>query len=392
MQDVNHGQRAHALLSCSGSSRWLKCQQSARLEESFPNTTSAYAAEGTLAHEFADLGLQRATRKITLATYRKELRVLKAHMLYSKEMDGYVDEYISYVMQQYKAAKRKNGSALLLIEQKLDLTQYIPEGFGSNDAVIITDGEIEIVDLKYGMGVKVFAKDNSQLLLYGLGALTQNDILYDIKTVKTTIVQPRLSHIDNDTVSVKALIQWVEDTVKPKAKLAFEGAGDIVAGEHCRWCKVAPRCKTLANKNLAIAKEDFADTRLLEDDSLMEVYGELAQISTWIKNVMGYVFEQAIAGKQWPGYKLVRGRSNRKWIDETQARKALLSNFDYGLEDISQTELLGITAIEKLVGKKEFAEELSDVVEKPLGKPVLVAASDKRAEYVVSTAAEDFKD
>lgn len=380
--------RAHALLSASGASRWMNCTPSARLEEGFKDSeTSDFAEEGTLAHEFGEIGLRRYLNgDLGLS----QLVKLRKHRLYSDEMEGEVEKYTDYVIESFEVAKQKTKDAVLLIEQKVNLTEYIEDGFGSNDAIIVADGTLTVIDLKYGKGVRVNADENSQLKLYGLGTLRQFELMYDIHTVKLVIVQPRLDHISEWEISAKDLITWGDKEVRPKAKLAYAGEGIQQAGEWCKWCKVKGRCATLAADSLKAAKEAFAekpDPHLLTDKQLMDVYGKMDQISDWVNAVYAYVLSEAINGKKWPGLKLVEGKSNRTWLDAEKVQQTL-EDLGYDSEKYLNTKLAGIGDIEKLVGKTKFPIILGDLVIKPQGKPTLVPLSDKRPEF--SNAKKDF--
>ena len=388
---VDHGARKHALLSASGASRWINCTPSPRLEENFADNTTSYAAEGTLAHEFAELGLRLAIKQISKKEYNASVSQFLKNPLYSDEMEDEVQKHIDYVLQQFTEAKRLTKDALLLIEEKVDLTYFIEDGFGTCDDVIIADGTMEVIDLKYGKGVRVSAEDNSQLKLYALGALRAHELMYDIHTVRMTIVQPRLDSISSWEMSAKDLNAWGEDIVKPKAELAYAGEGEQIPGEWCRFCKAKARCKALANQSMEIAKHEFADPMLLTDEELIEAYKIAPQIQDWINGISEYLLTEAINGKKWPEYKLVEGRSNRQWIDTEKVEEKLKEN-NFKESDFLVSKLAGITAIEKLVGKSNFGPLLNDLVVKPQGKPTLVPESDKRPEFGIAQAQFDFSD
>ncbi len=386
-----HSNRGHAFLSASGASRWMNCTPSPSLESQFENETSQFAQEGTLAHEFADLALQKATGKMNARDYNKETKKHRGNELYTDEMEGQVEKYTTYVLEEFGAAKKKTVDAVNLIEAKVDLTDFIDEGYGTCDDIIIADGTMEVIDLKYGKGVRVSAVDNSQLKLYGLGALKAYEMLYDIVTVKLTIVQPRLDSISTWEIPAADLLAWAEKEVKPKAQMAFKGEGLQKAGEWCRWCKAKARCATLAAKNVELAKHDFADPHLLTDAQLMEVYKQGPLLSIWVDAVGTYVLKQALLGKKWPGYKLVEGGARRKWLDAQKVIKALQKE---GFKDLQilKSDIKGIGDIEKLLGKVKFRDVLSDLVMKPPGKPNLVPESDKRPEMKsINQAKNDFK-
>ncbi len=398
-----HSERAHALLSASGASRWINCPPSARLSDGYPDETSTFAAEGTLAHEFSELRLRRAIGEITTGDLRKGLNKFRKDDLYTDEMEGHVETYVDYVLDRFKQAKKKSKGAVLLIEQRLDLTEFVPEGFGSNDAIIVVDGEMEVIDLKYGRGVKVSAIDNSQLRLYGLGALLENEWLYDIEKVKMTIVQPRLYHIENDTISAIDLLVWADTIVAPKAQLAFAGEGELKSGDHCRFCKHAVKCTALADACLEDAKKAFSFVendgmvkdvmdryKPMTDAELLEIYAKISQITNWLGSLQKHVLSEALGGKKWEGYKLVAGRSNRVWVDTEEVKVILKMEFEHRAYEFTETKLLGITKIEKLIGKKAFNEHLSSQTFKPAGSPILVEASDNRKEVVIEAAEEVF--
>lgn len=388
---INHTERKHALLSASGASRWMNCTASARLEEGFQETASDYAAEGTLAHEFAELGLRAALSLIDPMDYPDLISALRDNDLYSDEMEEEVQKHIDYVLEQFTEAQRLTEGAILLIEEKTDLTYFIENGFGTCDVVIIADGVLEVIDLKYGKGVRVQAADNSQLKLYGLGALRAFELMYDIHTVRLTITQPRLDSISSWEITAEALNTWGEEVVKPKAKEAYAGEGEQVTGDWCRFCKAKARCKALAKESLEIARLEFSDPMLLDDSELLEAYGQADRIIDWLNGVGAYVLAEANKGKKWEGYKLVKGRSNRIWSSAEKV-EALLLKDGFKKEDILISKLAGIGAIEKLTGKAKFETLLSPVVMKPPGKPTLVPESDKRPALGVEQAKTDFAD
>jgi len=357
----------------------MNCTPSATIEEKFEDSTSVYAEEGTLAHEFGELSLQLGSGRITQGKYNWLVASLKKHELYSPEMDVEVEKYTDYVMEQWAEAQAKTKGASLLLEEKVDLTEFIEEGFGTCDANIIADGTLEVIDLKYGQGVKVDADDNPQLKLYGLGALYAYDLSYDIKKVRLTIVQPRLNHVSSWVISAKDLMQWGEDVVKPTAQKAFKGEGEQKAGDWCRWCKAKARCSALAKKSTEIAKHAFKDPQLLTDDQVLEVFDRIPMLKNWAKAVEEHMLSEAIKGKKWPGFKLVEGRSMRKWSDEKKAIDKLSKS--YKTEEYINAKIKGIGDIEKLVGKGKFVAALSDCISIPQGKPTLVLESDKRPEF-----------
>lgn len=390
-KEVNHSERAHALLSASGASRWINCTPSPRLEEGFPNASSSFAEEGTLAHEFAEINLRYYAGIMSKREWIDQVEPLTKSPFYSLEMEDFVQVHVDYVLEQFAEAKRKTADAILLIEQRVDITHLIEEGFGTCDVIIIADGVLEVIDLKYGLGVRVSAEDNSQLKLYGSGALEAYDLMYDIHTVKLTITQPRMDSISSWEISSDDLRQWGEEVVKPKAQIAYAGGGEQVTGEWCKFCKAAPRCKAQADKALELAKLDFAEPMLLTDAQLIDVYAQSPQVTKWLSLVESHVYQLAIDGKKWEGYKLVDGQNRRGWADEEKATAILYEN-NFSHEAVLTTKLKGIVDIEKLVGKKVFPTLLGDVVAFKKTSPSLVPESDKRPALGLDQAKVDFAD
>ncbi len=389
-----HSQRAHALLSASGASRWLNCTPSAKLEDEYgEKSTSPYAAEGTLAHELAELYLRKdVLENISDTDFERSLEEIMANELFNDEMLEIVPNYTDYCEDQYIEAKKNNDYAVIEIEQKLDLTEYVPESFGTADVIIISDGLMEIIDLKYGKGIPVYADWNKQLMLYALGALRKYDTMYDINEVQVTICQPRINNISSWQISVKELLQWAEDELKPAANKAFNGEGELNAGDWCRFCGVRNQCRKLYEQQIEIAKHEFAEPQLLSDDEIADIVQRTPKLVEWANSVAEYAKKKAIEeNKQWPGLKLVEGRSRRKWIDENKALETIFEQFpELDEADVTTTKINGITTIEKLVGKKKFFEKLKDVVVTPQGSPTLVPLQDKRPAMGVQQAQIDF--
>lgn len=379
MAQVDHTSRAHALLSASGASRWLNCTPSARLEEKYQESKqSVYAEEGTLAHEFGQINIQLAIGYITKKIHTAEIKKLRKHDLYSVEMEPEVQKYVDYVIETYNVVRQTCPDAIILVEERLDYSHLVEGGFGTGDICIIADGVLYVIDLKYGKGIQVDATENSQLKLYGCGALRKFEMLYDIHTIQLVIVQPRLDHISVFELSAEELNTWGEEIVKPKAALAYKGEGDQIPGEHCKFCKVKAMCKALAAQNMDLAKHDFADPHTLTDAELIEVYDQIPMLVDWASAVGAYILETALKGKQWPGYKIVEGKSNRKWLDEEKILEVLVNDNFYDPEEVINKKLKGIGDIEKLVGKTKFPALLGEYVVKPQGAPTLVPESDKR--------------
>lgn len=367
----------HALLSASSSHRWLNCPPSARICESYDDKGSDYAAEGTDAHTLCEYKLKTA-----LGMSAKDPT---EHLTYyNTEMDDCASGYAIYVLELVEAAKHRCSDPQVLIEQRLDFSKYVESGFGTGDCVIIADGTLHIIDFKYGQGLLVDAVDNPQMRLYALGALELFDGIYDISTVSMTIYQPRRDNISTHTVFKESLYQWAEEILKPTAELAFAGLGEFQCGEWCQFCKAKHECRARADHNLDLARYDFQLPPLLADDEIEVILSKVDELVAWASDIKDYALQSAISGKQWLGWKLVEGRSNRKYVDETVVASAVSSA---GFDPYEQ-KVLGITAMTSLLGKHRFEEILGDLVEKPQGKPTLVPESDKRP--AINTAQQDF--
>lgn len=387
---MKHSDRKHAILSASGASRWMNCTPSARIEERIKESRSIHADEGTLAHEFANIELEKHFERITQKEYNREIKKLRKHSLYYDGMEDEVAKYTEYVIEAFNVANNSTaGGATIQIEEKLDFSHIVEQGFGTGDSVIIADRIMEIPDLKFGKGVKVFAEENAQLKLYGLGALRIFDLSYDIQTVRLTIFQPRLDHVDSWDISVEDLHKWAEEEVKPKSKLAYEGEGELKVGDWCKFCKAKAMCRAMADHNLALAKHEFRDPHRLSEGEIVDIYSRIDMLVDWANSIGKFMLDEAVAGKDWEGYKVVEGRSNRKWSDEGEVIETL-TNLGYSNSDYSKSTLKGIPEIEKLVGKADFTPKLSGYVVKPQGAPTLVPESDKRPAMGIEQAKRDF--
>lgn len=377
----------HSRFPASASHRWINCPGSIRLSEQVQQeTATSYAEEGTLAHAIAEQKLRIAIDKTVKAS---DLKRLMKDPLYDGEMDEATTLYASLVMEHYNAA---GPNAELMIEQRVDFSDWVPEGFGTSDAIITNEDTIEVIDLKYGKGIKVDAENNSQMRLYALGALAMYGALYDFYKVRMTIVQPRLDYISSEVMSVEDLLEWARVVVQPAAALAASDDAPLAAGDWCRWCPARATCRKRAEANLELARYDFQPGDLLSDDEIGEILSKVDELTKWAADIEAYALQQALNGVTYDGWKLVEGRSVRKYKDELQvAEKLKAEGFNEAV--LYERKLLGITAMEKLVGKKKFTETLGDLVEKPAGKPVLVPASDKReAINSAAQAAADFSD
>lgn len=379
---------SHAILSASGSHRWLACPPSAQLEQGFPDELSPYAAEGTFAHELAELRLSRAVANTCKpSAYKRKLNELKENDWYSAEMGDHIDQYVTQISEIYLAAKKACKDALVLLEQRLDFSDWVPEGFGTGDVVIISDDAVEVIDLKYGKGVPVSAEENSQMRLYGLGALKTYGLLYDFTRIRMTIIQPRLDNISTEELSEDELLRWAREVVAPTAAQAIAGEGEFSSGEHCRFCKARFTCRARAERNLELAQYEFKNPALLIHAEIGDILTRTMELSRWASDIQNYALEKAERhGVKFPGWKLVEGRSVRKYTDEEAIAKTLMTK-GYEEDAVMPRILLGITAMEKLLGKKAFAKLLLDYIEKPPGRPTLVPESDKRPEISSAQAA-----
>ena len=357
----------HAKLSASSAHRWMNCNPSANLEREFADKTSEAAAEGSAAHALCEHKLRKALK----------MRSVRPVSKYdSDEMEMYTDSYVEFVLEQIEVAKQHCTDPFVLIEQRLDFSCYVPDGFGTGDCLIVADKLLHIIDFKYGLGVLVDAAENPQMMLYALGALQLFDALYDIDTISMSIFQPRRENVSTWTITVAELEEWAEKTLRPKAELAFKGEGEFNPGPWCTFCKAAIKCRARAEEKLALARYEFAKPSLLTDEEIEDILSRLDDLTKWANEIAAYAQDAAINhGKQWNGFKLVEGRSIRKYSDESAVVAAATAA---GYRDIYKKSLIPITEMEKLMGKKTFAEILGGLVIKPRGKPTLVPASDKR--------------
>lgn len=369
----------HALLSASSSHRWISCPPSARLCENCEDQSSEFAKQGTDAHSLCQYKVESALGMDTADP-------IESLNFYDEEMESCAESYASYVMEQRAKAMERCTDPVVLVEQKLDYSKYVPEGFGTGDCVIIADGTLSVIDYKHGKGILVEAEKNPQMLCYALGALELFDGIYDIDTVSMTIFQPRRENVSTYTVTKAELLQWAEDVLIPRAKLAYAGEGDFMAGEHCQFCKVKATCRKRAEYNLELARYDFEMPATLEDEEIEAILAKADDLAAWVSDIKEFALQFAISGKEWTGWKLVEGRSNRKYTNESAVAEAVTAA---GFNPYEQ-KLLGITAMTSVLGKKQFENILGSLTYKPLGKPTLVPESDKRP--VMNTANQDFKD
>lgn len=368
----------HALLSASSAYRWLACPPSARKCANLPDVSSEYARQGTDAHTLCEYKVKKALGE-DVKNPTEDLT------FYNEEMEECATEYAQFVMESVTSAKQYCKDPIIMVEQRLDFSKWVPGGFGTGDCVIVADDTLMIIDFKYGLGVLVEAEKNPQMMCYALGALNLFDGIYDIKQVTMTIFQPRRENISTAAMSREDLLHWADTVLKPAAELAAKGGGEYKAGDHCRFCKIKAICRKRAEYNLELARYDFAKPSTLEDEEIEIILSKADELVNWTSEVKEYALQQALGGKSWNGWKLVEGRSNRRYVNE-DAVADVVEKAGY---DPYEKKLLGITAMTKQLGKKKFDELLNGLVEKPQGKPVLLPDSDKRP--ALHTASDDFK-
>ena len=369
----------HARFSPSAANRRIHCPPSLLLEEQFEEGESTFAEEGTAGHALAEHLIRK---------YLKQRTTRPTSEYYTDELVEAVDEYVSFVIGEIEEARRECQSPLLLVEQRVDASQYVDNCFGTADMVIITDKVAHVIDLKLGKGVEVHAEENPQLMIYGLGVLEMADALYDIETVRMTIFQPRLSNVSTWSTTPTDLKRWGNDVLRPAGAQALIGAGEFAAGSWCRFCRARNQCRARAESYLALAKMDFRQPALLTDTEIAEIIGKADELSKWAADVYAFAQDEAINnGKEWPGFKVVEGRSTRRYTSEADVVKAAT---EAGYQDIYKKTLIGIGEMEKLMGKEQFRSILGQYVTKPHGKLTLVPESDRREAVSCNTAMNDF--
>lgn len=369
----------HALLSASSSHRWLACPPSAKLCAGADDKGSEYAQQGTDAHALCEY-------KLLKALGRKADDPTDNLTFFDEEMAVCSDMYVQFVLEQLAAAKGSCSDPVVMVEQRLDFSEWVPDGFGTGDCVIVGDSTLHVIDFKYGLGVLVEAEHNPQLMCYALGALRLLDGIYDIDSVSMSIFQPRREHVSTFVMDKAELLAWAEKVLAPTAEFASRGEGEFKAGEHCRFCNVKATCRRRAEYNLELARYDFAMPDSLTDDEIEAVLAKTASLVSWAGDVADYALQQALSGRKWRDWKVVEGRSVRKYTDdEAVAEKVKAAGYDP-----YDYKVLGVTAMTKLLGRKKFEELLGGLVQKPQGRPTLVPISDKRP--AMNTAANDFND
>lgn len=367
----------HALLSASSAHRWISCPPSALLSKKFEDASSSFAQEGTDAHALAQYKLEKV-----LGIDTKD--PTESLSFYDEEMNGHAEYYAAFVLEQVEKAKETCADPQVLIEQKLDFSRYVPEGYGHVDCLIIADGTLTVIDYKYGLGIKVSAEKNPQMFCYALGGLDLFDGIYDIDNIHLVIYQPRRENISEYSISKDELIKWAEEVLGPTSQLAIKGEGEYKAGEHCQFCKAKATCRKRAEYNLELAKYDFEVPATLDNDEVATILTKADELVSWANDVKEYALKEALNGTKFEGFKLVAGRSNRKYTDEAAVADVIIA----AGKDPYEKKLLGITAMTALLGKKTFEDILGGLTFKPPGKPVLVTTDDKRPEY--NSAFEDF--
>ena len=369
----------HAYLSASASHRWLSCPPSAKLCADVNDEASPYAKQGTDAHELCEYKVLHALGE--------DVKDPTENLDYfDTEMEESTDEYCNYVLEQYEKAKQLCKDPKVLVEQRLDFSKWVPDGFGTGDCLIIADKVLQIIDFKYGLGILVEAENNPQMMCYALGALDTYDGIYDIESVEMTIFQPRRDNVSTFTISKEELLKWAEEFLAPTAQLAYNGEGEYHAGDHCQFCKVKATCRERAAYNMELAAYDFEEPATLDDSEIADILPRIDDLVAWANDIKEYALQQAMSGTEYKGFKVVEGRSIRKYTDDA-AVAATVENAGY---DPYERKVLGITAMTTLLGKKKFEELLGGMITKPPGKPTLVPDSDKRP--ALNTAKDDFKE
>lgn len=391
MAEVKHGERAHSMLGASGASRWINCPPSARLTEHIEdNRNSEYALQGEAAHEYSELLLKCYLSGNDGADVAEIQDFERTNPYYDIEMRERVYEYVDYVIQTYELEELEMHTTYMAIETQLDYSDWVPEGFGTGDILIVNDKVLHVIDLKYGKGVHVSAEDNSQLKMYALGAYKQFEKEYEFRDIVLHICQPRLGNFSTFEITVSDLLEWAESVVQPAAKLAYAGEGEFKAGDHCRWCKVKGNCQARADENFKALEYEFQDPALIPDDDIGSILHLAMQLKAWASDVESYVKKQVLQGKQIDGWKQVKGRSTRKFTNVQAVQERLEEDFVEEDKFLKAPEMKSLSVIEKALGKKAFTELLGDLVEVSEGNPTLAPESDPRK--AVNTINADFAD
>lgn len=369
----------HALLSASSSNRWIHCPPSVRLSEQFENKTSDFARQGTDAHTLCEYKLHKLLGDdVEDPTPSLEF--------YDEEMEQCAESYATFVMEEVAKARQTTADPIVIVEQQLDFSRFVPDGFGTGDCLVIADGTLSVIDMKYGLGILVDAYQNPQMMCYALGALELFDGIYDIQEVKMTIFQPRRENVSTYTLPKEELLQWANEVLAPAAQLAYKGEGEYQCGKWCGFCPAKNKCRARAEQNLELAKYEFKKPDLLEDDEIEVILEKVDDLVSWSNDIKEYALKLALDGKQWANHKLVEGRSTRKYSNDNNVAAAVIK----AGYDPYDKKLLGVTAMTKTLGKAKFDELLSDYIINPPGKLTLVTNDDKRQVVTINNVNEEF--
>lgn len=377
---MGHAERDHAILSPSSAKRWINCTPSALLAEEAGSRSSVYAEEGTLAHEIAEYALTKYLEGEYDPIIDDALPLKNEHLenpLFGVDMADYIRSYCEYVIGEGYEMQKQDGGCRTFLERQVDITDFAPDSFGSVDVTLVSDKTIHIIDLKYGTGVRVSADMNEQMLMYALGTLKSLKTEH-IEKIRMTIAQVRLDHYDTFEMDKEDLLAWADKVLRPAAKMAIQGIGKQVIGSWCGFCPVKAQCRAQRDAILA----DFGEKPeplLLSDEEIVDLIGKIDTYKSWIESVNKYVYDRAIQGYKWKGYKLVAGRTSRVIKDEAKIRQALLN--EYLEDEVLNIKLKGIGDLEKLIGKKVFSARFGDAIESRPGAPKLVPESAKGVEY-----------
>lgn len=377
---------SHALLSASSSHRWINCTPSVRLEEQYPDKGSDYAAEGTLAHAICELKLRKTYTVMTQKQYTTALNKLKKTPEYKEEMQGYTDTYVEYI---HDITYKQGSIPYVGIEKQVSYDKYASGGFGTADCIIVYGNTIHVIDFKYGQGVPVSAENNSQLMLYAIGAVESLFGIYDIKQVNLAVIQPRLNITSEWTTTTEELVTWAETVIKPAAQKALLGLGEYVPGGHCKFCRAKHVCRARADANLKLADMEFKKPPTLTNTEVGQALIMGQHLKAWLSDLEEYALQAVLAGEVIDGWKAVEGRSNRAFSDADEAFKVVVnSGIDEAL--LYERKPITLTGVEKLIGKKTFDDLLGSMIVKSQGKPTLVLESDTREPYKLATAKQEF--
>jgi len=369
----------HALLSASSSNRWIHCPPSVRLSEQFENKTSDFARQGTDAHTLCEYKLHKLLGDdVEDPTPSLEF--------YDEEMEQCAESYVTFVMEEVAKARQTTADPIVIVEQRLDFSRFVPDGFGTGDCLVIADGTLSVIDMKYGLGILVDAYQNPQMMCYALGALELFDGIYDIQEVKMTIFQPRRENVSTYTLSKDDLLQWADEILVPAAQLAFKGEGEYQCGKWCGFCPAKNSCRARAEQNLELSKYEFQKPELLEDDEIEEILEKVDDLISWSNDIKEYALQLALSGKQWANHKLVEGRSTRKYSNDNDVAAAVIK----AGYDPYDKKLLGVTAMTKALGKAKFDELLSDYIVKPPCKLTLLTNDYKRQAVKINNVNDEF--